>query len=396
MAYTKTTWANGSAPAINATNLNKIESGIYDTDGALTTHLADTTTAHGINAKANASDLTTHTGNTTTAHALDSRTVKNWIINGQFDVWQRGTSQTAIGYGSDDRWSNYHGESTKTHSRQSFTVGQTDIPNNPTYFSRTVVASAGTASAYCTKFQKIEDVTKIAGKTISYSFWAKADASKNMAIEIIQDFGTGGSASVRSIGVQKFALTTSWQRFTKTVTVPSVAGKTIGTNNATNINIWFDAGSSYNSYTDSIGNQSGTFDIANVCLVEGSTAMECPAEPYDDVLRKCQRYYYKMLASVTYARFGLGQARAATKSTVLFQYPVEMRVPPTFGNSGSLALTPSDGVTNISVTSIENDQTTKFGCCKTFNVASGLVAGNATQLVANNDTSAFLSFDAEL
>lgn len=30
MAYTKTNWTNGTAPAINATNLNKIEQGIKD------------------------------------------------------------------------------------------------------------------------------------------------------------------------------------------------------------------------------------------------------------------------------------------------------------------------------------------------------------------------------
>ena len=30
MAYTKTTWVNNSTPALNATNLNKIEQGIYD------------------------------------------------------------------------------------------------------------------------------------------------------------------------------------------------------------------------------------------------------------------------------------------------------------------------------------------------------------------------------
>ena len=30
MTYTKTTWVNNSTPAINATNLNKIEQGIYD------------------------------------------------------------------------------------------------------------------------------------------------------------------------------------------------------------------------------------------------------------------------------------------------------------------------------------------------------------------------------
>lgn len=30
MPYTKTTWVNGGAPAINATNLNKIETGIQE------------------------------------------------------------------------------------------------------------------------------------------------------------------------------------------------------------------------------------------------------------------------------------------------------------------------------------------------------------------------------
>jgi len=30
MSYTKTTWVNGSVPGIDATNLNKIEQGIYD------------------------------------------------------------------------------------------------------------------------------------------------------------------------------------------------------------------------------------------------------------------------------------------------------------------------------------------------------------------------------
>lgn len=30
MAYSKTVWVNDSAPALNATNLNKIENGIYD------------------------------------------------------------------------------------------------------------------------------------------------------------------------------------------------------------------------------------------------------------------------------------------------------------------------------------------------------------------------------
>lgn len=36
MSYVKTNWQNDQAPAINATNLNKIETGIYDNDSLIT------------------------------------------------------------------------------------------------------------------------------------------------------------------------------------------------------------------------------------------------------------------------------------------------------------------------------------------------------------------------
>lgn len=36
MSYTKTTWTNNSGSKINATNLNKIEQGIYDNDAKIT------------------------------------------------------------------------------------------------------------------------------------------------------------------------------------------------------------------------------------------------------------------------------------------------------------------------------------------------------------------------
>ena len=44
MAYTKTNWVNGSAPALSAENLNKIEDGIYANDANITSILASLTT----------------------------------------------------------------------------------------------------------------------------------------------------------------------------------------------------------------------------------------------------------------------------------------------------------------------------------------------------------------
>jgi hypothetical protein len=254
-------------------------------------------------------------------------TFKNKIINGNFDIWQRGTSQTGAGYGSDDRWFNQNIGSTKTHSQQAFTIGQTEVPGNPKYFSRTVVTSVAGASNFCAKWQGIEDVTKSSGKTMTLSFWAKADASKNIAIEFTQYFGTGGtpSASVEGLGVTTFALTTSWQKFTTTVTFPSISGKTLGTNNDHyyRIDFWFDAGSDWNSRTNSLGQQSGTFDIAQVQLEEGSVATSFEDRPYSMELALCQRYYSGPL-------FTSVVAPASNWGVTMLYFPQVMRTTPTF------------------------------------------------------------------
>ena len=69
--------------------------------------------------------------------------------------------------------------------------GQTDVPGNPKFYSRQVTTSANSASSYATLNQKLEGVRTFAGQTVTISFYAKADAVKNIAIEPYQNFGTG-------------------------------------------------------------------------------------------------------------------------------------------------------------------------------------------------------------
>lgn len=222
-------------------------------------------------------------------------TFRNRIINGGFDIWQRGTSQTSVGYGSDDRWYNTHVGSTKTVSRQEFTLGQTAVPGEPRYFSRTVVTNVAGAGNYVGKQHRIESVRTFAGQSVTLSFWAKADASKSIAIDFSQSFGLGGSPSsaITGIGAQKFNLTTSWQKFAATISIPSISGKTLGTDGRDwlELTLWFDAGSDWNSRAASLGQQSGTFDIALVQVEAGSVATPFESRPPQVELALCQRYY---------------------------------------------------------------------------------------------------------
>ena len=81
--------------------------------------------------------------------------------------------------------------------------------------------------------QKIEDVRTFAGQTVTMSFWAKASSSVVVRPLLQQVFGTSGSAGVTTTGTNH-TLTTTWTRYSQTLTLPSIAGKTIDTSGTNN------------------------------------------------------------------------------------------------------------------------------------------------------------------
>lgn len=249
---------------------------------------------------------------------------RNAIINGNFDIWQRGTSFTAIEYGA-DRWVNFRTGTAATQSRQAFALGQTDVPNEPEYFARTVVSSVAGAGNFSILQQRVEEVRTFAGQTVTLSFYAKADAAKNIAVELRQNFGTGGSPSVSAvaIGLTTISLTTTFQKFTVTVTLPSLSGKTLGASgdDSLQLNFWFDAGSDFNARSNSLGHQSGTFDIAQVQLEAGSVATPFERRPINIETFLVKRYFHT------------GTYTASSVVSSSYSLPTEMRVIPTLLNA---------------------------------------------------------------
>jgi hypothetical protein len=267
--------------------------------------------------------------NTTSINGGPLAGLRNAIINGNFDFWQRGAPGagfTGSEYGA-DRWFHNRVGTAHTATRQAFTVGQTDVPGEPTYYCRTVVSSVAGAGNYAVLIQRIEDVRTFAGQQVTVSFWAKADATKNIAVELSQVFGSGGSPSttVNSIGTTKISIGTTWQKVTVAATMPSISGKTLGTNGNSRLgfNIWLEAGSTYNARTDSLGQQSGTFEIAQVQVEPGPVDTPFERRPIGTELSLCQRYFEKSydlsVAPGTAANYA-GAAKQRTQSSSSFHH----------------------------------------------------------------------------
>lgn len=255
---------------------------------------------------------------------------RNKLINGNFDVWQRGTSLTfsATNTYLADRWK--MGGQSITASQQTFTVGQTEVPGNPRYYFRYVV---GANSQNYEIQQLIEDVRLLAGQTVTLTYYARrTSGTVSIGPRFVQDFGTGGSPSglvvVNPTQVGSQTLTTSWQKFTYNATLPSISGKTIGT----------DANTSSTWLSFQIGDtNTGTVEYAQIQVEIGSVATPFEVRPYGTELSLCQRYFYKTNPS-DIARCGgmAGNAYNTTYGVVCMSLPVTMRATPTITRGGTL------------------------------------------------------------
>lgn len=341
------------------------------------------------------------------------------IINGNFDVWQRGTSDTSYTDTATeflaDRWmlrGNKNGGTSPTiqQSRQSITPGEM---NKSQYFHRLTVDGAGSSfgnSSYHVFEQRIETGVKYlcgAGKTITVSFKARSSISgKLLGVSMYQAYGTGGSPSSNdNLTGTTVTLTSSWQDVSFTFTAATLSGKTFGTTTDGYLGLmfWYQWGSSYQSLVGASAAESfvgsGNIDIAQVQVCAGDVALPFEPKTYADELRDCCEYFVRLPAiGKAYTVFGFGKCNSATAAGALINFPVRMRCVPTLAQNGTLAFHSASGAAVYLSGSLAVDATTFTGDSMiiTGAVDSGLVAGNATYLLAVNDTTAYLDFSAEI
>ena len=239
---------------------------------------------------------------------------RNLIINGNFDIWQRGTSQSGFGYGSADRWSvnSLAPSGALLASRQEFDIGQTAVPGNPRYYLR--IAGSSFSSTELNLTQAIEGVRTLAGRKATLTFWARASAPRQLYPSLVQVFGLGGSPSspVSTLG-DPVNLTTSWQRFSQVFDLPSIAGKVLGTDGSDHLAVTLDV--KRGEVGTDLGND--TIDLARVSLVEGDATAEADPFPLRHIaqeLELCRRYYVRLTAPANGCRVATGFVNTETQA----------------------------------------------------------------------------------
>lgn len=305
---------------------------------------------------------------------------KNKIINGDFGIWQRGTS--GAGTFLADRFQyNSTGSDSYTQSRQTFTPGNAIAGYEPTFFHRMVIT---TAAAYAQFSTNVENVRTFAGQTVTLSFWAKADTNtRNFGVYFDQNFGSGGS-SVVTTNLPMASLTTGWVRYTASVALPSISGKTIGTNDYLTVRLVYSG--------------AGTFDTWGFQLESGNVATPfttATGNPASE-LAACQRYYWREYGVAAASTFGsMGIADSTQSAYIPITAPVTMRAQPSITEGNLVRL--SDGYSaayNATGFVGSNYTNQSFLVYVTIGTTS-LVVGRA-YFLQTQSASGFIGFSAEL
>jgi hypothetical protein len=296
----------------------------------------------------------------------------NVIINGAFDIWQRGASITGGGYTA-DRW---FVENSSTTTRDLSTP-------NSTGFSLKTIRTTGTGTFIQHRLES-SDAQVLAGKTVTISWWAKEEVANND--KIVASFSypntTDNFSSVTLIlNSPQFTLSTSWQKFTFTLTLPNEV------QNGLRITFAFQ-------------DINKSFYLAETQLETGSVAtpFKRNAPSIQAELAACQRYYQRWQSEGVFSYLG-GFINGST-TTQAFGFVnafVPFRVKPSsvfFGNDLSLSSL-SEGrtaITNITL----NSNITAVLPMVTITTAGGLANGALYKFQANNNANAFIAFSAEL
>ena len=244
---------------------------------------------------------------------------KNWLQNGAFSIWQRGTSftnpsSTSTMYTA-DRWCAYRGS---WAAGITVTKGTSGVANSHSCIM--VARNSGDTSImplYLSTSFETADVLQMQGKqmTLSYDVFGSGNfVGLNFGMSVAWGTGTDGNipigfASQATLATKNTTLINGWQRASLTFTIPA---------NATQLGI---AGAVVPAGT---AGASDWYVFTAAQLELGPVATPFELTNYADYLQRCQRFYSTFRMGVDIPSFAATSALGAMSN-----YPVTMRIAPT-------------------------------------------------------------------
>ena len=364
-----------------------------------------------------------NTDGTCTAN-LTNRINKNLVINGAFQVAQRGTSSTTSGIATVDRFGMYH-----TGVDEAPTQEQASVTSGGAYDSgfRNCLkvtngnqTSGGGAAKYIW-IQSLFEAQDIANSGWNYTstssfitvqFWVKSSVAQNFygyvrsvdGSNYLYPFETGSLSA------------NTWTKVTKTIPGNSNLTFDNDTGHGFQINIFpylgtgytgsisLNAWSAYNSavrtpdYTATwYTTDNATFELTGVQIEVGSVATDFEHRSFAQELALCQRYYFQLVDDNTQF-IGIGHSFSSSEIDVGIPFQTAMRAAPSLvQTSGSNYFSVFGG--GDSTTYVDGNWTifaaTEHGCFLYATPDATITAGN-TKLIRSTNASARLAFNAEL
>ncbi len=318
----------------------------------------------------------------------------NPILNGAYDIWQRGTSVVGAGGGAytTDRWMLYAGGQ-GTVSRQ-VTNDTTNLPAIQ-YCARVQRNNASADTTVIPFGQSLESSNSIpfAGKTVTLSFYARKGAnysSASDALSVTLATGTGTDQNFLSAGYtgsatpisQTATLTATWQRFSYSATLATTM---------TEMAVRF-------QFTP-VGTAGAAdfFEVTGVQVDVGSVALPFrrAMNTLQGELAACQRYYWRSTPGGAYNAYGNGGTISTTGAYLAIPFPVFMRTNATSIDFANLAVQTSGGVL-AGLSTLTIDQGSPINISLAAVTASTWTANQPCRLINNNNSAGYLGFSAEL
>jgi hypothetical protein len=227
-------------------------------------------------------------------------TIKNQLTNGNFDVWQRGTSFTSkVSSHLADRWcfntsrpAAYGGGGKKNVTQVAFSKGQTEVPGNPTYYLN-LDLTFGTLFApdFHALENKIEGQTKFVGETVTIDGYVRLNIGTGVTLTpyIKRSIADGTSYTIEEFSTPIIGTSSNWTYFN--VNHLSSGGTHAGATGDGYVAIGFKT----NTGTSAT---SANWDFSNIRVFssQGGTLSAAPYFEETDPkveLQKCSRYYQR-------------------------------------------------------------------------------------------------------